>query len=451
MLYESAYAGLFLGYTVAYSIHARRARAARCPPCLMRVTILGAGVIGVTTAYYMAVAGHDVTVLDRREGVARETSFANAGEVCPGCAAPWAAPGLVGKAIKWVFAKHSPLVFRPTLDPLMWRWVLDFFHNCSEDRFAENMARMVRLAEYSRQQLLALRQSTGIAYDHRSRGTLVVYRTQSSVESAAKDVERLRSNGVDFELLDRSGCVKVEPGLAHAQAVIAGGLRLPNDETGDCFMFTEALAQRAATMGVAFHFATNISGLCVEQEKVTSIQTDRGQFEADAIVVAMGCSSSRLLRHLGLRVPIYPVKGYSITLPVERSERAPESTLMDEIHKVAITRLGNRIRVGGLAELSGFSLELNERRRRTLEYSLNNLFPGAADLRHAAFWAGLRPTTPDGTPVIGNTRFQNLYLNSGHGTLGWTMACGSAKLTADLVSGVRTDIDAADLALARYG
>ncbi len=416
----------------------------------MKIAVLGAGVIGVTSAYYLAKAGHEVLVIDRQPGPARETSFANAGEISPGYAAPWAAPGIPLKAMKWLMMEHAPLILRPTLDVAMIRWLAAMLGNCSARRYAANKERMVRLAEYSRDCLIALRADTGIAYDARMQGTLQLFRIQKQREGVEKDIAVLRASGVPFEVLDPAGCIAVEPGLAHAKDTIIGGLRLPNDETGDCFMFTTRLADMAADAGVRFDYGCQITSFDVEAGEIQAVHTDRGAVNADAYVVATGSYSAKLLAALRIRLPVYPVKGYSLTVPIRDSARAPQSTLMDESYKIAITRLGDRIRVGGMAELSGFSDDLPPRRRRSLEHSLGSLFPDAGDLTAATFWSGLRPMTPDGTPVIGPTPIRNLYLNTGHGTLGWTMACGSARILADMISDSAPDIDTADLSIARY-
>lgn len=417
----------------------------------MKVAVLGSGVIGVASAWYLAEAGHDVVVIDRQPGPALETSFANAGEISPGYASPWAAPGIPQKAIRWLMMRHAPLILQPAIDREMLGWLFAMLRNCTEARYAINKARMVRLAEYSRDRLIALRADTGIAYDERMQGTLQLFRTQKQLDGIAKDVAVLRAGGVPFEVLDREGCIAVEPGLAAAREKIVGGLRLPGDETGDCFKFTGALAAMAAERGVRFHYGETIRSLAVEGEHVAGIETDRGRIVADRYVLALGSHSAGMLRPLGLRLPVYPVKGYSITVPIVDAARAPESTLMDESYKIAITRLGDRIRVGGMAEISGYNNALPERRRATLVHSLTDLFAGAGDVGAASYWSGLRPMTPDGPPVIGATPYGNLFLNTGHGTLGWTMACGSGRLIADLVSERPTDIEAADLSIARYG
>jgi D-amino-acid dehydrogenase len=417
----------------------------------MKVAVLGGGVIGVASAWYLAEAGHEVVVIDRQPGPALETSFANAGEISPGYASPWAAPGIPQKAIRWLMMRHAPLILQPAVDREMLGWLFAMLRNCTSARYAVNKARMVRLAEYSRDRLIALRADTGIAYDERMQGTLQLFRTQKQLDGIAKDIAVLRAGNVPFEVLDREGCIAVEPGLAAARDKIVGGLRLPGDETGDCFKFTGALAAMAAERGARFRYGEAIRSLVVEGGRIAGVETDRGRITADRYVLALGSHSAAMLRPLGLRLPVYPVKGYSITVPIVDAARAPESTLMDESYKIAITRLGDRIRVGGMAEISGYNNALPERRRATLVHSLTDLFPGAGDIEAASYWSGLRPMTPDGTPVIGATPYDNLFLNTGHGTLGWTMACGSGRLIADLVSERPTDIEAADLSIARYG
>jgi D-amino-acid dehydrogenase len=416
----------------------------------MKIAVLGSGVIGVTSAYYLAKAGHDVTVIDRQPAPALETSFANAGEISPGYASPWAAPGVPMKALKWLFMEHAPLILRLKLDSEMLSWLFSLLRNCTSARYAVNKARMVRLAEFSRDRLIELRQQTGIEYEQRMRGTLQVFKTQKQLEGVAKDIEVLSTGNVPFEVMSSERCVAVEPGLQTMAGTIVGGLYLPNDETGDCFKFTTRLAQMAAVLGVRFQFETQVTQLRTDARQISAAMTTRGDVFADAFVLACGSYSARLARPLGLELPVYPVKGYSITVPIQNEASAPQSTLMDETYKVAITRLGGRIRVGGMAEVSGFNNTLEPKRRATLEHSLESLFPGAGNLAEATFWSGLRPMTPDGTPIIGATSFSNLYLNTGHGTLGWTMACGSGQVLADLVSGKSPAIDASDFALSRY-
>ncbi|NMG48099.1 FAD-dependent oxidoreductase [Azoarcus communis] len=417
----------------------------------MHVLVLGSGVIGTTIAYYLARAGHQVTVVDRQPGPALETSFANAGEVSPGYSAPWAGPGVPLKAIKWMLMHHSPLVIKPMLDPAMWCWGLAMLRNCTEAAYQINKSRMVRLAEYSRDCLKQLRAETGIDYDERSQGTLQLFRTQQQLDGVGKDVEILKASGVPFQVLDRAGYLEYEPALAAVKDKFVGGLRLPGDETGDCFKFTQNLARMAEALGVEFRFGTAISGIEQQGGRITGVRTQAGTLTADHYVLALGSYSTQLLKPLGIDVPVYPVKGYSITVPITDPAMAPESTIMDETHKVAVTRLGDRIRVGGTAQLSGFDLNLDENRRKTLEFVVGDLFPQGGDLARAEFWTGLRPMTPDGTPIIGGTRYANLTLSTGHGTLGWTMAAGTGRVVADMLSGKTPEIRIDDLSVARYG
>lgn len=416
----------------------------------MKVLVLGGGVIGVSCAYYLARAGHEVELVDRQSGPALETSFANAGEVSPGYSAPWAGPGVPIKAIKWMLMQHSPLVIWPMLDPAMWRWGALMLANCTAKAYALNKSRMVPIAEYSRDCLKALRAETGIQYDERAQGTLQLFRTQKQLDGIGGDVAVLRQYGVPFEVLDRAGFCAVEPALKLTQHKFVGALRLPGDETGDCHQFTNRLAEHAAALGVRFRWDTRIQALQVGGGAITGVHTDAGLLKADRVVLALGSYSPQLLAPVGIRIPVYPVKGYSITVPITDPAGAPESTIMDETHKVAVTRLGDRIRVGGTAELAGFSLNLREARRATLEHVVRDLFPTGGDIAKASFWCGLRPMTPDGTPIIGATPVRNLLLATGHGTLGWTMAAGTGRVIADMVSGRAPDVDTSGLTMARY-
>ncbi len=416
----------------------------------MKVINLGGGVIGVTSAYYLAKSGHEVEVIERQQGVALETSFANAGEVSPGYASPWAGPGIPQKAIKWLMMRHPPLIVKPVPDYYMARWILQMLTNCTESRYTLNKARMVRIAEYSRDVMKDLRADTGIKYDERTQGTLQLFRTQKQVDGAAKDIKGLAEYGVPYEVLDRAGCIAAEPGLGKSTAPIAGGLRLPGDETGDCHIFTNRLAEMAVEMGVVFRYGVTVKALQSEGGKVSGVETDAGVVRGDAYVLAMGSYTPHLSRKLGIDLPIYPVKGYSITAKITDANVAPVSTILDETYKIAVTRLGDRIRVGGMAELSGYSANLPPERRATLAHCVNELFPGAGDTETASYWTGLRPMTPDGTPVIGASKLNNLFINSGHGTLGWTMACGSARVIADIISGQPAEIDVSDIRPSRY-
>jgi D-amino-acid dehydrogenase len=416
----------------------------------MRVMVLGSGVIGVSCAYQLALAGHEVTVFDRQPAAGLETSYANAGEVSPGYSAPWAGPGVPIKAIKWLLMQHRPLVIRPHLDMGLIRWGLSMLRNCTAARYEVNKGRMVRLAEYSRDCLRDLREATGIRYDERMQGTLQLFRTQKQLDGTAADIAVLRRYGVRFEVLDREGCIRHEPALANVKEKFVGGLLLPGDETGDCFQFTQRLAALAAERGVSFRHGAQIERLLSDGTRCTGAVVDGETHTADATLVALGSYSPLLLKDIGIRIPVYPVKGYSITVPITDPRGAPESTVMDETHKVAVTRLGDRIRAGGTAELAGYTLQLHDTRRRTLEHVVGDLFPQGGDLHRAEFWCGLRPMTPDGTPVVGGTRLAGLYLATGHGTLGWTMAAGTGAVMADLISGREPEIDMDGLTVERY-
>ncbi|NOJ68369.1 D-amino acid dehydrogenase [Acinetobacter indicus] len=415
----------------------------------MRVIVLGSGVIGVTSAYYLAQQGASVTVLDRQTGPAEETSFGNAGQVSPGYSTPWAAPGIPFKAVKWMFQHHAPLAVN--LDGSMWQlqWMAQMLKNCNAQHYAINKERMVRVAEYSRDCLRQLRQDTGISYENRSKGTLQLFRKDAQLDAVQRDIEVLKESGVEYELLDRDGLARVEPALAAAKDKLVGGLHLPNDETGDCYLFTNALAKLAQEMGVDFQFNQNVEKLLVEGDEIKGVLVNGKVLTAYRYVLAFGSYSREFLKPLHLDLPVYPVKGYSLTVPIVDPAMAPQSTVLDETYKIAITRFDQRIRVGGMAELSGFNLGLNQDRRATLEMVTKDLFPGG-DLPQASFWTGLRPMTPDSTPIIGGTRYKNLFLNTGHGTLGWTMACGSGKLISDLVMQQQPEISTEGLSLQRY-
>ncbi|MEA3118275.1 MAG: D-amino-acid dehydrogenase [Paraburkholderia sp.] len=415
----------------------------------MRVIVLGSGVVGITSAYYLARAGHEVTVVDREAGPALETSFANAGQISPGYAAPWAAPGVPLKAVKWMFEKHAPLAIRLDGTQFQLRWMWQMLRNCTAERYATNKGRMVRLAEYSRDCLQALRTETGIQYEGRTGGTLQVFRTQRQLEGAQKDIAVLKEANVPYELLSSNELSRAEPALAAVSHKLTGGLRLPGDETGDCQLFTTRLAALAEFLGVKFRFHTSIDGLVMAGGRIAGVRCGNEVLGADTYVVALGSYSTKLLADV-VKIPVYPLKGYSITAPIIDPAAAPVSTVLDETYKIAITRFDNRIRVGGMAEIVGFDKTLRQARRETLEMCMNDLFPGGGDTSNAMFWTGLRPMTPDGTPIVGRTPVPNLFLNTGHGTLGWTMSCGSGQLLADLISGKRPAIKADDLSVHRY-
>ena len=416
----------------------------------MKVLVLGGGVIGVTSAYYLQRAGHEVTLLERRGDVAQETSFANGGQVSWSSAHPWAEPGIPLMALLWLFKPHSPLVLRPRLDPALWLWLVKFLGNCTAARYAVNKERQVRLARYSHECLVALRNETPLDYGATTRGTLFLYRSARDLTHGLHDLPLWEQLGIQHRVLNVDTCIMQEPALASARSKLVGGIHFPDDESGDCQRFTAGLAQAARNLGVRFELNTVVQRLVRSGTHVESVLTERGAFRADAYVLACGSISPLLLKPLGIRLPVYPVKGYSVTLPIIDAARAPQGTLTDERYKVVVTRMGNNLRAAGTAELGGYDLTLRPSRCATLDHVVRDLFPDAADFTRAEYWTGLRPMTPDNPPVLGATPFDNLFVNTGHGTLGWTMACGSGKILADIVSQRKPEVDLAGLTLERF-
>ena len=397
----------------------------------MKIVILGAGVVGVAAAWYLRLAGHDVQVLDRREGPGLETSFANGGQISADHAAPWAKPGVPLQALKWMLREDAPLLFRLRADPAQWRWALQFLRNCTAARFRANAAQLTRLGSYSRALLRELRAETGIEYDHLARGILVLYTGERGFEPGWKTPEE---------------CVSIEPAVASMKHLLNGGRYVPGDESGDAYKFTVELAKLSAQRGVRFDFETDIGSFSVEDRKISgvSIRGKDGKPETlrgDAYVLALGSYSPLFARPLGIDLPIYPLKGYSVTMPVKNPAAAWTVSLSDEAHKLVFARLGDRLRIAGTAELNGYNTEINQVRCQAIVKRTMELFPDAGDPGQAQYWAGLRPATPSNIPCIGRTKYPNLYLNTGHGTLGWTHACGSGRILADIVGGRKPEVD----------
>lgn len=416
----------------------------------MHIIILGAGVIGITAAYYLNRAGHQVSIIERAAGVAEETSYANAGQLSFGYTTPWAAPNIPLKAAKWLGKAHSPLIIQPDGSLYQLKWLAHMTANCNSIAYARNQSRMMRISEYSRHLLHRFEQEEAIDFEQRHLGTLHLFRDAAAFAAHRRQMGVLDSFNVPYETLDAESSLKYEPALAHIRHQIAGAFRLPNDSTGDCFMFSRKLAQLLQERGVQFHFNSPIERIDHSGGRINAVIAGGQSHQADAYVCALGSFSRPLMQQLSLDLPVYPVKGYSITVPLTDASKAPVSTVLDEKYKVALTRFADRIRVGGMAELSGYRLERPQVHRETLCMVTDELFPGACRTENAQYWSGLRPMTPDSTPIIGATRFDNLFINTGHGTLGWTMSFGSGKLTADMVSGCQTEIDSSDLGLARY-
>lgn len=400
----------------------------------MKVVILGSGVVGLTSAWYLSQAGFEVTVIDRQARSAEETSFANAGQISYGYSSPWAAPGIPAKAIKWLFEEHAPLKIKPSLSPELIQWASQMLVNCQLEKYRVNKSRMLTIANRSRECLAELNRNYDLNYQGRTKGTLQIFRNPAQLKAVEKDIALLEESGTKYQLMDPAQCLVQEPGLANMQGNLVGGLYLPDDETGDCQLFCQQLQQMAEQAGVTFLFNTTVEKLNSENNQVVSVETSQGTIHADSYVIALGSYSKHLLAPLGIDIPVYPVKGYSLTLPVIDQLHAPNSTIMDETYKVAVTRFEQRIRVAGTAELAGFDPALPDKRLATLNHVVSNLFPQGVDLAQAEYWTGFRPMTPDGTPIIGQTKFSNLYTNTGHGTLGWTMACGSADILTRIIA-----------------
>ena len=411
----------------------------------MRVVVLGAGVVGVTTAWYLAEAGHEVTVVDRQSEAGRETSFANGGQISAGHAEPWARPDALPKLLKWLGSEDAPMLFRPRVSLAQWEWGVRFLLECLPGRFERNTRELAGLALYSRDSLSALRERTGIEYQSSRRGILHFCSDERDFEALARHAEAMRQLGVVRNVKSAAECITLEPALESSRVRIAGGVHTPQDESGDAFEFTQGLARLAQARGVSFLYETSVQAIEFAGDRVTGV-TARGpgaaRIEGDAYVVAMGSYSPLLCGPLGVRVPVYPLKGYSITIALtpEQSTLAPTVSLTDEDCKIVISRLGTRLRGAGTAELGGYDTEVNPVRCNAIVERVRQLFPLLAPFDEVTPWAGLRPATPNNVPLIGGTRFQNLYLNTGHGTLGWTLACGSGRALADIISGRRPEI-----------
>ena len=415
----------------------------------MKVLVLGAGVIGVTTAWFLQKAGHEVTVVERQSGAGLETSFANGGQISVSHAEPWANPSAPLKVLKWLAREDAPLLFRLRPDLRQWLWGLSFLRECTPARTRHNIRQIVTLGLYSRDTLQALRRETGIAYDHLERGILHFYTSQAELDAALEPARVMRSHGCDIEMLTAEQCVAIEPALAASRHLLVGGSMTTADESGDAHKFTQALAALAAARGVRFLYGKNVVGLTKSGDRVDGVQLQDERLQADGYVVCLGAYSPLLTRRLGIDLSIYPAKGYSATVPVRDPAKAYSVSLTDDEYKLVFSRLGDRLRIAGTAELNGYDTRLNLTRCQALLRRTEELFPGAGDCSRAEFWTGLRPATPSNVPCIGATRYRNLFLNTGHGTLGWTHACGSGRALADIVSGREPEIDFAFTAATR--
>lgn len=420
----------------------------------MHVVILGAGLIGVTSAYFLRQQGHEVTVIDRQASAAAETSFANGGQVSVSHAEPWANPGAPLKLLKWLGREDAPLLFRLRPDLRQWLWGLQFLRECSPARTRHNIAQIVRLGTYSRSTLQQLRRELGLAYDQRTQGILHFYTSQKEFDGAEAPAAQMRALGCDRQVISADEAVRIEPALVHIRTQLAGATYTVEDESGDAHCFAQELARRCEADGVRFLMSHTITALREAGGQIDHVEaTDpQGRFlslRADAYVLAMGSFSPLLARPLGISLPIYPAKGYSVTLPVKDPTRAHQVSLTDDEYKLVFSRLGDRLRIAGTAELNGHDRHLNRVRCEAIVRRVEQLFPGAGDTSRAQYWTGLRPSTPSNLPIIGRSRLPNLYLNTGHGTLGWTHACGSGRSIARIISGLAPEVDFAFAGVAR--
>ena len=419
---------------------------------MKRVLVLGAGILGVHTAYFLRQRGYEVTVIDRQPGPALETSFANGSQISVSQSDPWASPHAPFKILKWLGKEDAPLLFRLKLDVNQWRWGLRFLYECLPSRAEHNTLQAMRLSEYSRRTLQMLRKETGIQYDHAEAGIMMIHSDAQSFDDAAKAAQLLIRNGERRDVLSVAEAVRIEPALAHTAPTLAGAIYAPNDESGDAYKFTIAMADKAAAMGVEFRYNTTIkridrAGGEVSGVVVTHADRPDETLDADAYVVALGSYSSALLRDVGVDALVYPAKGYSATLPIVNQAGAPKGSITDDEMKIVFTTIGQRLRIAGTAELNGFDTTLNPVRCEALTRRAKHHFPDLCDWATVEYWTGLRPATPSNLPIIGQSKLKNLYLNTGHGTLGWTEGPGSARALADIIAGQKPEVDYAFLGM----
>ncbi|GAC1322728.1 MAG: D-amino acid dehydrogenase [Collimonas sp.] len=416
----------------------------------MKVIVLGAGVIGTSSAWFLNKEGHDVTVIERQPGAAQETSFANGCQISVSHAEPWANPQAPLKVLKWLGQEDAPLLYRFRPEWLQWKWALNFLRECTPARTSDNIRQIVAICEYSRQTLQAVRADTGVDYDCLTRGILHFYTDQKEFDISLPAAKLMRDLGCPRDSISADEVVKIEPALARIRDKIVGGDFTATDESGDVYKFTSGLADKAAEAGVNFQYNTSVTRLITEGSgagaKITGVEVINadGRHEvlhADAFVVAMGSFSTPLLKPLGIDLMIYPGKGYSATYQITNSEAAPSVSLTDDGYKLVVSRLGDRLRVAGTCELNGYTRELNTTRCEAITRRTRELFPDGCDYDNPVYWTGLRPMTPSNVPYIGKTRIGNLFLNTGHGTLGWTMGCGSGRAIAEIISGRQPEVD----------
>lgn len=417
----------------------------------MTTLVLGAGLMGTTTAYYLSLAGEDVTVIDRQPEAGVETSFANGGLVTPSMSDPWGAPGLPLKLLKWLGSEDAPFLLRAKAIPGLMSWGVRFLSNCTEARWRDNTRIVHRIADYSTNALSELTADTGLKYDRSTLGNLRVFRDEPSMESALKTAALMTEFGVRHEQLSADGSVELEPALANVSTQLTGGIAYPDDDTGDAFKFTQNLARLCAQRGVRFNYDTTITNIVTDGDRVIGIDNKDGErMQADRYVLALGSYSPLMVRPLGIRLPVYPVKGYSLTIPSAGMDKPPLIPVVDDGQKLGVTPLGDRLRAAGTAEFNGYETTPSAKRSQLLTKALKSLYPHLSIPQDTQTWCGLRPVTPDGPPILGRTKLNNLYLNCGQGHLGWTMSCGSARIVSDIITGRTPDIDMTGLTLDRF-
>lgn len=417
----------------------------------MNIIVLGSGIIGVATAHYLTERGHKVTVVDRQKTCANECSYANGGQLSYSHVEPWASPHMLGRIPGWLTQKHSPLTFGKPFDPGMWKWLGHFLSCCTDRKVRKSSIQMWKLAYYSQKCFHELAEQVNIDYHQSQKGTLHIFSSQKYLQSNIKQAEFQKTLGCDYTLLrDKGGCVAQEPALAHIQSPLAGGLYFPIDGAGDVHTFAQKLAAFTKENGALFRYNTCIEKIVTNGDAIDHIQTDKGNLKADAYVMALGAYSPLLLKPIGINIPIYPLKGYSLSINITAPEKAPHINICDQGNKIVFSRLGNSLRVAGLAEFSGYDSTIDERCIATLKRMTKALFPLCGDIDNATTWSCLRPATPDCSPVLGPSAYRNLFLNTGHGTLGWTLSLGSAKLVADIIDGKTTGIEFGDLTAKRF-
>jgi D-amino-acid dehydrogenase len=416
----------------------------------LKAVVLGAGIAGVTNAYYLAKEGWDVTVLDRQSAPAQETSFANAGMIAPGHSFTWNSPSAPMKLLRSLFGAKTSLRLKLSTDPRFYTWGMQFLRNCTAARAKEKTLVKLKLCLYSQQATKQLAADAGIGYDHLGNGILYLYRDPAGLEAGVAHMQMMRDQGLKIDVLDAEGCARVEPTLAQVKHRIAGAIHCPDDESGDCAKFAIGLAETCRLMGVRFQYDTTIEGIDVSGDRVRGVATDKGEVTGDVYILSLGSYSPLVAKNLDINLPVYPVKGYSLTLPIEGRNGAPSVPTVDEENLVAVTRLGDRMRMTAIAEFSGYDNSNRPEDFQGMIDAARDLYPDSCDFDKPSYWSCLRPMTPDGPPIVGQGKQKNLWLNTGHGHMGWTMACGTARIATDLIQGRKPEIDVSGMGPERF-